>query len=279
MGFFAPLISAFGALSTASKLQIASTVVSGAASYAAAKQQRKQAMSDQDNQYVRMRNAAQRAGFNPLTVMRLTGGQGFTGLPTISKAAAFGNAAAGIFDAVKNNPIDKYYEQIRKLDLDQRQTTLSIDKKQLEQMSKPKIQRLTGNNISVANAKDIKVTSSTEGKISTQVLVPGTGKTLDEIFAQQPVDNRVMKTGDGSYTNDIMSAALFPLVTPAGNVVYVPWNPEDADIGAIAGGIAQYSGTKAYDKIKEFSVDSMLNKIDPMSEKEMQLRQQLDRLN
>ena len=146
MGFFAPLISAFGALSTASKISIASSVVSGAASYAAAKQQRKQAISDQDNQYVRMRNAAQRAGFNPLTVMRATGGAGFTGLPTISKAAAFGNAAAGIFAAVKQSPIDKYNKQVRELELEQRRADVAIAKQTLGAMSKATAMGITGSN-------------------------------------------------------------------------------------------------------------------------------------
>jgi hypothetical protein len=94
-------------------LSIAAAAVSGLLSYKAAQQQRKQAIADQDNQYVRMRNAAQRAGFNPLTVLRATGGQGFTGLPVISKAAAFGNMATGIFDAVAQNYVDKYEEEIK----------------------------------------------------------------------------------------------------------------------------------------------------------------------
>lgn len=123
---FAPIIAKFGALSTAAKLQIAGSVVQGAASYASAKQQRKQAIADQDNQYVRMRNAAQRAGFDPLTVLRATGGQGFTGLPTISKAAAFGNAAAGIFAAVQQSPIDKYNKEIRDLEKKQRKADLDL---------------------------------------------------------------------------------------------------------------------------------------------------------
>ena len=259
-------------------LNIAAAAIGGLLSYKAAKEQRKQAIADQDNQYVRMRNAAQRAGFNPLTVLRATGGQGFTGLPVISKAAAFGNAAAGIFDAVRQEPIDKYNEEIRDLDKEQREVTLSIDKLKLENMKKPIVKKqLEGADIKVTNAKDIKVT--TNGPITAQPLVPGTGMTLDEIFEQQPVDNRVIKTGDGSYTNDIMSAALYPLVTPGGNVIYVPWNPEDADIGAIAGGTLQYGGLKAYDKIQNFNVDRMLNKIDQMSEKELNLRIQLERMN
>lgn len=109
-----PIFAALAGLSGAAKLSIASNVVGGLLSYQSAKQQRKQAIEDQDQQFVRMRNAAQRAGFNPLTVLRATGGQGFTGLPTISKAAAFGNAAAGIFDVLANKEsyIDKYEKKV-----------------------------------------------------------------------------------------------------------------------------------------------------------------------
>jgi hypothetical protein len=238
---------------------------------------RAQIKADQDEQFLRMRRAAERAGFNPLTVLRQTGGRGFE-MPIMSKEGAFGKWEP-VVDFFKNKEIDKYNKEIRELELEQRQTTLAIDKMQLDQLVKPKRSKMTANSIKVANAKDIKVSTSTVGKITSQPLVPGTGKTLDEIFAQQPVDNRVMKTGDGSYTNDIMSAALYPLVTPGGNVVYVPWNPEDADFGALVGGTAQYGALKAYDKYKDFSIDNMLNKIDPMSENEIQLRQQLDRLN
>ena len=143
MGFFAPLISAYGALSTASKVQIAASAIGGAASYMSAKQQRKQAIADQDKQFVRMRNAAERAGFNPLTVLRATGGQGFTGLPTISKAAAFGNAAAGIFDAVRQSPIDKYNKEVRDLEIKQRKAELKIAGLTIGKMSKPKVNNIS----------------------------------------------------------------------------------------------------------------------------------------
>jgi hypothetical protein len=116
--------AALAGLSTAAKMSIAGNVIGGVASYAAAKKQRKQAIADQDLQFVRMRNAAQRAGFNPLTVLRATGGQGFTGLPLISKAAAFGNMATGIFDAVTQSPIDKYNKEIRDLEVKQRKASI-----------------------------------------------------------------------------------------------------------------------------------------------------------
>lgn len=125
-----PIFAALAGLSAASKLSIAGSVVSGLLSYKSAKERRKQAIADQDNQYVRMRNAAERAGFNPLTVLRATGGQGFTALPTISKAAAFGNAAAGIFDAVQQSPIDKYNKKLRELELEQRRAEIKLTKGQ-----------------------------------------------------------------------------------------------------------------------------------------------------
>lgn len=138
------IFAALAGLSAASKLSIASSVVGGLLSYKSAKQQRKQAIADQDNQFVRMRNAAQRAGFNPLTVLRATGGQGFTGLPTISKAAAFGNAAVGIFDAFRQSPIDKYNKQVRDLELEQRRANVAIAKKTLGAMSKATAMGITG---------------------------------------------------------------------------------------------------------------------------------------
>jgi hypothetical protein len=101
-------------------LQIAGALASAAFGYLGAREQREQAKKDQDKQFVRMRNAAQRAGFNPLTVLRATGGQGFTGLPVLSKAAAFGNAVTGIFDAYRREPIERYKADLRKLDIKQR---------------------------------------------------------------------------------------------------------------------------------------------------------------
>ena len=146
MGFFAPLISAFGALSTASKLSLAGSVISGVASYKAAKDARKQTIANQDNQYVRMRNAAQRAGFNPLTVLRATGGAGFTQVPTFSKAAAFGNIATGILDVFGRDPIEKYNKQVRELELEQRRADVAIAKQTLGAMSKATAMGITGSN-------------------------------------------------------------------------------------------------------------------------------------
>jgi hypothetical protein len=97
---------------------IAGAVVGGLFQAKAAKEQRKQAIADQDQQFVRMRDAAEKAGFNPLTALR------FTGLPTFSKYAAFGNVAMGITDAFINRPIDKYNKEVRDLEIKQRKANI-----------------------------------------------------------------------------------------------------------------------------------------------------------
>jgi hypothetical protein len=115
---------------------IAGAVIGGLFQAKAAKEERKQAIADQDQQFVRMRDAAQKAGFNPLTALRLTGGQGFTGLPTFSKYAAFGNVAMGITDAFINRPIDKYNKQVRELELEQRRAEIKLTKGQYANLGK-----------------------------------------------------------------------------------------------------------------------------------------------
>ena len=154
MGFFAPLISAFGALSTATKVQLAVSAVSTAAQYKSAKDARKQALemnakarADQDNQFVRMREAADRAGLNLLTVLRNTGGQGFTTpfvqVPSVSKAGAFGNLISRSIDLLGQDYTEKYNEEIRDLEIKQRKADLELMPMRGKLM-KAQIDNLTG---------------------------------------------------------------------------------------------------------------------------------------
>lgn len=91
----------------------------------AKKQAYEQNKKDASNKFVDLRNAAQKAGFNPLTALRATGGVGFGsyGAPVLSKqtfAATFGkNLAKGYLDS-KETPIDKYNAQIRDLEIKER---------------------------------------------------------------------------------------------------------------------------------------------------------------
>lgn len=101
--------------------------------------QRAAEKADQANKFVDMRNAAQRAGFNPLTVLRATGGAGFGGtnavMPVMSKqnfAATLAAKAVGqYFTNVKNAPIDKYNEQVRQLELEKRRLDIKLSKQTL----------------------------------------------------------------------------------------------------------------------------------------------------
>jgi hypothetical protein len=207
-----------GGLSAGAKLSMASSVVSGLSSYAAAKAQRKQAMADQDSQYVRMRNAAQRAGFNPLTVMRATGGQGFTGLPVISKAAAFGNIATGIFDAVRQTPIDKYNKQVRDLEIKQRQADLEL------MPMRGKLMKAQLDNLYT----------------STRTMSVGMMDRRNGDEDKGEFENRTAVTEEGMRTDDKIKSGWHMMELPNNvGAIPVPFDPADSDIGAILGGIGR----------------------------------------
>jgi hypothetical protein len=97
--------------------QIAAAVVGAGLSYASAKKLQKE-------QYTDLRKSAERAGFNPLTVLRAGGG--YTAVPHMSKYAAFGQALEGIFDAYQNRHVDKYNKAIQDLELKQKQAELDL---------------------------------------------------------------------------------------------------------------------------------------------------------
>lgn len=210
--------------------QIAAAVVGGLFSYKAAQEQRKQAIADQDNQYVRMRNAAQRAGFNPLTVMRATGGQGFTGLPVISRAAAFGNMAAGIFDAVRQSPIDKYNEEIRELEKKQRKADLELMpirgklmKAQLEQIR----------------------SQQTKG-------VPEARKNVLDGYNLGETANKYLATMEGNVTTDAERTSTETRVRPDGSKYTAPAG-EDFDEQALNS--FYYAGEQIYTAVQQLSKD------------------------
>ena len=98
--------------------------------------QRAAEKEDQANKFVDMAAAARRAGFNPLTVLRATGGAGYGGtnavMPVMSKqnfAATFmSNAFGQYLTNNKNAPIDNYNEIVRNFDLEQRGLDIKISR-------------------------------------------------------------------------------------------------------------------------------------------------------
>ena len=91
-----------------------------------------------------MAAAARRAGFNPLTVLRATGGAGFGGtnavMPVMSKqnfAATFmSNAFGQYLTDKKNAPVEEYNKAVRTMDIQQRIHDIAISRKTLENMGK-----------------------------------------------------------------------------------------------------------------------------------------------
>lgn len=112
MAFFAPLISFLG---TAGGGALASTAISVGASLAAgnsqkkaqnraAAQEREWALEDQSEQFVRLRDAAEKAGFNPLTALRAnpSGGRVNATGASLASNAFIGDAIAGGVDTYFN---------------------------------------------------------------------------------------------------------------------------------------------------------------------------------
>jgi hypothetical protein len=117
------------------------------------------AKADAANKYVDMNAAAQKAGLNPLTVLRATGGTGFgayggygavmrQGLvqPTISApilsktsvATQIGlGAVKGFIDYKSNQKANEHYDRLNELDLEQRQLDIKLSKKALGAVDRP----------------------------------------------------------------------------------------------------------------------------------------------
>lgn len=127
----------FGAISKFAATAIGKAVVGGAVSAIANNIGRKTTAPKID--LVGMRKDAEKAGFNPLSVMRY-GGMGGYMLPAMSSqtfAAEFlGNVMTSGFDAWANQDIDKYNAQIRELELQQRRADLSYTKGLTGQIAK-----------------------------------------------------------------------------------------------------------------------------------------------
>jgi hypothetical protein len=86
---------------------VAGPVISGIMGNRAAKKERSTAMSDNEKQFERLRTAAERGGFNPLTALQTTGTAGFGSMPSgrlspLATANLWGQAAGNVADLFTN---------------------------------------------------------------------------------------------------------------------------------------------------------------------------------
>lgn len=105
----------------------APSLVSGVFGMFGAKKRRKQARSDQKKQFERLREAAERGGFNPLTALQSTGGAGFGSLPSSAPPLAsidfIRDSLKGVSDevtgvAAERRATDRFNRELAELQLE-----------------------------------------------------------------------------------------------------------------------------------------------------------------
>jgi hypothetical protein len=146
--FFGPVGTVFGAIADTSiaKKQVKRQNAAAEAAYkrqlAQDKKNRQLAKQDASNKFTDLTAAAKKAGINPLTALRATGGAGFgmyggmtAVAPVLSRfnfATTFAtNVGKQVLNYKQNAPIDKYNAEVRKLELEQRRLDIKLGKQQL----------------------------------------------------------------------------------------------------------------------------------------------------
>lgn len=144
------------------------------------------AKADAANKYVDMNAAAEKAGLNPLTVLRATGGTGFgayggygavmrQGLvqPTISAPILSSSSVAtqiglgavkGFIDYKSNEKANEHYDRLNELDLEQRQLDIKLGKAQLDNITAQDEYAKYGEKIPVKNGVNIQLLDTTVAK-------------------------------------------------------------------------------------------------------------------
>lgn len=102
-------------------MSIFGSLIGGALSLFGQSKARSQARADSRSQFVRLRGAAEKAGFNPLTALQATGGAGFTGFPSSAPPLAsielLTDAASGISDEITGKAAQDRAKEAMELDL------------------------------------------------------------------------------------------------------------------------------------------------------------------
>lgn len=128
-------MSLLGSIATAA----APSLVSGVLGIFGAKKKREQARSDQKKQFERLREAAERGGFNPLTALQATGGAGFgagslpSSAPPLASLEFIRDGLQGVSDeltgvAAEKRATDRFNRELAELQLERaKKGTESLD--------------------------------------------------------------------------------------------------------------------------------------------------------
>lgn len=197
------------------------------------------AKADAANKYVDMNAAAEKAGLNPLTVLRATGGTGFgayggygavmrQGLvqPTISAPILSSSSVAtqiglgavkGFIDYKSNQKANEHYDRLNELDLEQRKLDIKLGNAQLDALATSDPYRKFGDTIPVRvgnNTQQLDVTVARRMGILPNDRI--TAGDLEEIRGE------IHGSIQGAIESDI-GGAIIPR-TPSGNTpVGTPW--------------------------------------------------------
>jgi hypothetical protein len=217
------------------------------------------AKADAANKYTDMNAAAEKAGLNPLTVLRATGGTGFgayggygavmrQGLvqptitaPVLSKSSVATQVGLGMLksfvDYKSNQKANEYYDRLNELDLEQRQLDIKLSKQQLQKMRAPKATMPSaGSNLPRAGS----TIETTELPMTTQALETLVTGAL----------SRVTKDTSGSYVDNELRATTVPYTTRSGRVINLPGDEMDVGSVMIGSGIEAIDGMiQLYDNV------------------------------
>lgn len=224
-----------------------------------AEKNRALAKSDAATKFTDMSAAAQKAGINPLTALRTTGGAGFGNYggfasqavaPVLSKfsfARSFAsNVGKSYFENKINEPIDKYNKQIRDLELQQRKADLkmtrasygAMTKKQMEGPSSLPLFGLGGKPITTTGGQQVYVSSTAAEAVPMYIPVydQSTGETFampnPELLEAGPAE---VATGYGMIAAAKKAAESgIPIKTPLGTF---DTDPLDLSYGQLSTGM------------------------------------------
>jgi hypothetical protein len=220
---------------------------------------RQQAKQDAANKFTDMNAAAEKAGLNPLTVLRSTGGTGFgayggygavmrQGLiqptiaaPILSSSSVASQVGLGMLksfvDFKANENKNKHYDRLNELDLEQRQLNIKLSKQQLKQMTAPKVvMPSAGENLPSAGS----TIETTELPMTTQALETLVTGAL----------SRVTKDKDGNLVDNELRATTVPYTTRSGRVINLPGDEMDVGSVMIGTGIEAIDGMiQLYDHV------------------------------